>query len=199
VPTSSMVPSSRVEAPSNRSAQGSISHVEVLRVVHEAAALVCQASLFSATMMAHPDFSLAAVFKMAATMCTMGNSTVAMALIVEIQAEEVVESQEDMVQGLFSAATRIKTMLARPAIERSSITLGLVVVDNFQGIFQLVGPKGKVFVPRRVLLDSGTQPLMLGASAIKGLGLTKDALEKCSWTISTSMGGDGARYWHYKD
>jgi hypothetical protein len=53
------------------------------------------------------------------------------------------------------------------------------VVDNSQGIFQLVGPKGKVFVPRRVLLDSGAQPLMLGASAIEGLGLTKDTLEKC--------------------
>jgi hypothetical protein len=31
--------------------------------------------------------------------------------------------------------------------------------------------------------------LMLGASAIEGLGLTKDTLEKCPWTISTSMGG----------
>jgi hypothetical protein len=90
---------------------------------------------------------------------------------------------------LFSAAARVKTMLARPAIERSSITPGVVVVDNSQGSFQLVGPKGKVFMPRRVLLDSGAQPLMLGASAIEGLGLTKDTLEKCPWTISTSMGG----------
>jgi hypothetical protein len=80
-------------------------------------------------------------------------------------------------------------MPERPAIERSSIIPGVVVVDNSQGIFQLVGPKGKVFVPRRVLLDSGTQPLMLGASAIEGLELTKDTLEKCLWTISTSMGG----------
>jgi hypothetical protein len=101
----------------------------------------------------------------------------------------VVESQEDTVQGLFSAATRVKTMPARPAIERSSITPGVVVVDNSQGIFQLVGPKGKVFVPRRVLLDSGVQSLMLGASTIEGLGLTKDTLEKCPWTISTSMRG----------
>jgi hypothetical protein len=44
-------------------------------------------------------------------------------------------------------------------------------------------------VPRRVLLDSEAQPLMLGASAIEGLGLTKDTLEKCPWTISTCMGG----------
>jgi hypothetical protein len=28
---------------------------------------------------------------------------------------------------------------------------------------------------------------MLGASAIEGLELTKDTLEKCPWTISTSM------------
>jgi hypothetical protein len=131
-------------------------------------------------MMAHPDFSPAAVFKMAATMCEMGNSTVAKALKAEIQAEEAAESQEDTVQGPFLAATRVKTMLARPAIERSSIIPGMVVVDNSQGIFQLVGPKRKVFVPQRVLLDSGAQPLMLGASAIEGLGLTADALEKCS-------------------
>jgi hypothetical protein len=78
-------------------------------------------------------------------------------------------------------------MPARPTIERSSITPGVIVVDNSQGIFQLIGPKGKIFVPRRVLLDSGAQPLMLGASAIEGFGLTKDTLEKCTWTISTSM------------
>jgi hypothetical protein len=63
------------------------------------------------------------------------------------------------------------------------------VVDNFQGIFQLVGPKGKVFVPRRVLLDSGAQLLMLGASAIVGLELTKDTLVECPWITSTSIGG----------
>jgi hypothetical protein len=30
---------------------------------------------------------------------------------------------------------------------------------------------------------------MLGVSSIEGLGLTNDTLEKCPWTISTSMGG----------
>jgi hypothetical protein len=63
------------------------------------------------------------------------------------------------------------------------------VVDNSQGIFQLVGPKGKVFVPRRVLIDSGVQPLMLEASAVVRLELTKDTMEECPWTNSTSMGG----------
>jgi hypothetical protein len=158
-------------------------------VVQEIASLIYQASLFSAAMVSHSDFSPVAVFKRAATMCESGLSTVATTLKTTIDAEQVVESQEDMVQGLFSAAARVKTMPARPAIERSSITPIVVVVDNSQGIFQLVGPKEKVFVPRRVLLDSGAQPLMLGASAIEGLGLTKDTLEKCPWTISTSMGG----------
>jgi hypothetical protein len=122
-------------------------------------------------------------------MCESGYYTVATTLKTAIDAEQVVESQEDTVQGLFSAAARVKTMPARPAIKRSSIIPGIIVVDNSQGIFQLVGPKGKVFVPRRALLDSGAQPLMLGASAIERLGLTKDTLEKCPWTISTSMGG----------
>jgi hypothetical protein len=118
-----------------------------------------------------------------------GHYTVATTLKTAVDAKQVVESQENTVQGLFSAAARVKTIPVSPAIERSSITPGVVVVDNSQGIFQLVGPKGKVFVPRRVLLDSGAQPLMLGASAIEGLRLTKDTLEKCPWTISTSMEG----------
>jgi hypothetical protein len=140
-------------------------------------------------MISHADFSPAAIFKKAATMCESGHYTVATTLKTTVYAGQVVESQEDTVQGLFSTAARVKTMLARPAIERSSITLGIVVVDNSQGIFQLVGPKWKVFVLRWVLLDSGAQPLMLGVSAIEELGLTKDILEKCPWTISTSMGG----------
>jgi hypothetical protein len=96
------------------------------------------------------------------------------------------------VQELLTAAARVKTMPARPTIERSSISPGVVVVDNSQSIFQLVGPKGKVFVPRRVLLDSGVQPLMPGAFTVAGLELTKDILEECPWTISTSMGGRSA-------
>jgi hypothetical protein len=145
---------------------------------------VCQAPLFPVAMV-----SRAAVFKMVATMCERGSSTATNAMKTEVHLEPVVDSEEDTVQGLLSAAVHVKTMPARPAIERSSISPGMVVVHNSQGIFQLVGPKGKVFVSRRVLLDLGAQPLMLGASAIIGLELTKDTFEECSWTISTSMGG----------
>jgi hypothetical protein len=184
-----MVYPSRVEASSNRPTQRGAKPTKASGVVQEATLLIYQATLFSAGMVSHSDFSPAAVFKKTATMCKSGHYTVATTLKTAVDAEQVVESQEDMVQGLFSAAARVKTMPTRPAIERSSITLGVVVVDNSQGIFQLVGPKEKVFVPRRVLLDSGAQPLMLEASVIEGLGLTKDTLEKCPWTISTSMGG----------
>jgi hypothetical protein len=179
VPTTSMVYPSRVEASSNRPLQRGAKPPKASRVVQEAASLIYQASLFFAAMVSHSDFSPAAVFKRAATMSESGHSTVATTLKTAVDAEQVVESQEDTMQGLFSAAARVKTMPVRPTIERSSITPGVVVVDNSQGIFQLVRPKKKVFVPRRVLLDSGAQPLMLGASTIEGLGLTKDTLEKC--------------------
>jgi hypothetical protein len=118
---------------------------------------------------------------MVATMCERGSSTATNAMKTEVHLEPVVDSEDDTVQELLAAATRIKTMPARPTIERSSISPRVVVVDNSQGIFQLVGPKGKVFIPRRVLLDSGAEPLMLGASAVAGLELTKDTLEECPW------------------
>jgi hypothetical protein len=140
-------------------------------------------------MVSRADFSPATVFKMVATMYERGSSTATNAMKIEVHLEAVVDSEEDTVQELFATAARVKTMPARLAIERLSISPRVVVVDNSQGIFQLVGPKGKVFVPRRVLLDSGAQPLMLGASVIAGLELTKDTLEECPWTISTSMGG----------
>jgi hypothetical protein len=162
VPTSSMVPPIRVRVPSAKVAQGGVESVEAPGVVSAAAARVYQAPLFSAAMVSRADFSSAVVFKMVATMCERGSSTATNAMKTEVHLEPMVDSEEDTVQELLAAAARIKTMPARPAIERSSISPGVVVVDNSQGIFQLVGPKGKVFVPRRVLLDSGAQPLMLG-------------------------------------
>jgi hypothetical protein len=64
-------------------------------------------------------------------MCESGHSTVATSLKTTVDSEQVVDSQEDTMQGLFSAAAHVKTMPIRPAIERSSIILGVVVVDNF--------------------------------------------------------------------
>jgi hypothetical protein len=189
VPTSSMVPPIRMRVPLVKIAQGGAESIEAPEVMSEAAARVYQAPLFSAAMVSRADFSPAVVFKMVAIMCERGSSTVTNATKNEVHLKPVVDSEEDTAQELLAAAARVKTMPAKPAIERSSISPGVVVVDNSQGIFQLVGPKGKVFVPRRVLLDSGAQPLILGASAVAGLELTKDTLEEYPWTISTSMGG----------
>jgi hypothetical protein len=189
VPTSSKVPPIRVKVPSAKIAQSGAKQVEAPGVVGEATAWMCQVPLFPTAMVSRADFSPAAVFKMVATMCEQGSSTATNAMKTEVHLEPVVDSEEDTVQRLLSITARVKTMPARPAIEMSSISLGVVIIDNSQGIFKLVGPKGKVFVPRRVLLDLGIQPLMLGASVIAGLELTKDTLKECPWTISTSMGG----------
>jgi hypothetical protein len=128
-----MVPPSRVEAPAAKTTCKGSPSGEASKVACEAATLVCQASLFFATMMSHVDFNPVAIFKMAATMCESGNSTIANVLEMEFEAEK---GHEDTVKGLFSAAIRVKTMPTRFAIERSSITPGVVVVDNSQGIFQ---------------------------------------------------------------
>jgi hypothetical protein len=116
-------------------------------VVSEAAVWVYQTPLFSVAMVSRADFSPAAVFKMVTTICERGSSTATNAMKTEVHLEPMVESEEDIVQELLAAAARVKTMPARSTIEKSSISPGVVVVDNSQGIFQLVGPKGKVFVP----------------------------------------------------
>jgi hypothetical protein len=130
VPTSSMVPPIRVRVPSAKFAQGGAESVEAPGVVTEAAARVYQAPLFSAGMVSQADFSPVVVFKMVATMCERGSSTATNAMKTEVHLEPVVDNEEDTVQELLAAAARVKTMPARPAIERSSISPGVVVVDN---------------------------------------------------------------------
>jgi hypothetical protein len=115
VPTTSMVYPSRVEASSNRPSQRGAKPPKASGVVQEATSLIYQASLFSAAMVSHSEFSPAAVFKRATTMCESGHSTVATTLKTAVDAEQVVESQENTVQGLFSATARVKTMPVRPA------------------------------------------------------------------------------------
>jgi hypothetical protein len=148
VPTSSIVPPITVRVPSAKIAQGGVEQVEAPGVVSEATTWLCEAPLFPAAMVSRANFSPATVFKMAATTCGRGSSTATNAIKTEVHLEPVVDSEEDTVQRFLSAATRVKTMPARPTIERSSISPGVIVVDNSQGIFQLVGPKGKVFVPQ---------------------------------------------------
>jgi hypothetical protein len=95
VPTTSMVYPSRVEASSNGPAQRGAKLTKASRVVQEAASLIYQASLFSAAMVFHADFSPAAIFTRAATMCESGHHTVATTLKTTVDVEQVVECQED--------------------------------------------------------------------------------------------------------
>jgi hypothetical protein len=48
---------------------------ESIGVLFEAATAVCQAPVFSATMVSHVDFSTTSIFKLAASMCELGSST----------------------------------------------------------------------------------------------------------------------------
>ena len=68
-------------------------------------------------------------------MCELDGPTYINAMKTEVIEVQVDRSKKDIEEGLLSAAQRVKTMAARPAIERSSIILGVVVVDNSQGVF----------------------------------------------------------------
>jgi hypothetical protein len=87
VPTTSMVYPSRVEASSNRPSQRGAKPTKASGVVQEAASLIYQASLFSAAMVSYSNFSPAAVFKRAVTMCESGHPTVATTLKTAVDAE----------------------------------------------------------------------------------------------------------------
>lgn len=64
-------------------------------------------------------------------------------------------------------------------------------------MFLLIGPCEKTFTLERIMLDYGTQSLMLKPSTIKGLGLIKDTLRLIhgppvlQWVVKSS-------YRHYK-
>ena len=152
-----------------------------------------QVPLFSAQQLSDLEVDVASVFEMAATLCKpQGQGPTAIAAMVDKGGYEDEEASSDM--DVYAAISRVKTMPRRPAIERSSITPGVVMVDNRNGVVQLVGPLGQVFTPTRILLDSGAQPLMFGRAAIEGLGLTKETLELCPFTINTSTGGSEKAY-----
>jgi hypothetical protein len=74
-------------------------------------------------------------------------------------------------------------------INQDNVILGVVVVHNEKGMFQLRGASACRYRPLRVLLDSNVQPLMLGKIVINGLGLTDVNLDPCPYHILTSMGG----------
>jgi hypothetical protein len=95
---------------------------------------------------------------------------------------------EDQPSIWHAAAARLVNLSARPAIERTMVQPNIILLDNKNKVFWMVGPCGKENYPKRVMLDSGAQPLMLGRAAFHGLGMKKSNVDKCPFQIQTSVG-----------
>ena len=71
------------------------------------------------------------------------------------------EAKSTIEDSLYATPIWIQTMPCRPTIDKASLTLGVVVVDNTRGSLQNVGLEGQIFTLWMMLLDSGGQQLML--------------------------------------
>jgi hypothetical protein len=143
---------------------------------------------FSAHDLMASGVDLARVFRLAATLCERGSVVATSAKVCEgvdvgqpvagdVVMEQPVISNVDSLWHVMTA--KMDALPIRPAIDRERLTLGVCMLDNRSGIFQLVSPTGQVYKPDRVLLDSGAQPLMLGKATCIGLGIRRSELEPC--------------------
>jgi len=67
--------------------------------------------------------------------------------------------------------------------ERTSITMGVAIVDNTGSIIQVEG-----HIPRVVLFDTGAQPMILEVQFTKKMGMFDSKLWKSMWQIRTASG-----------
>jgi len=67
--------------------------------------------------------------------------------------------------------------------ERTSITIGLAIIDNTRSAIQVGG-----HTPRVVFLDTGAQPVILGVQFAKKMGMLDSKLRKFMWQIRTTSG-----------
>ncbi|BBN03753.1 hypothetical protein Mp_2g26090 [Marchantia polymorpha subsp. ruderalis] len=163
-------------------------------VVMWMATTILRSPLFSTTELMDSDIDLARVFRVVATSCERGRVTATSAEIRKDTVEELFSTSTLFEETTWQAATaRMKSLPARPAIDRESIVPGVCMVDNMSGLFCLVSSTRKVCVPVRVLLDSGAQSLMLGKAACISLGIRRSELEPCPFQIQTSLGGASDR------
>ncbi|OAE34633.1 hypothetical protein AXG93_3267s1000 [Marchantia polymorpha subsp. ruderalis] len=158
------------------------------------ASSVMRSPLFSAMELMDSGIDLARVFRAAATLCERGSITATSAEIGETIGEELSSTTPSSDESTWqAAAARMESLPARPAIDRERVVPGVCMVDNRSGVFRLVSATGQVYVPARVLLDSGAQPLMLGKIACISLGVRRSELEPCPFQIQTSLGGTSDR------
>jgi hypothetical protein len=78
-------------------------------------------------------------------------------------------------------------IFARPAHERHNLQPGVVRLINNKSLFVVLCTDIYVIraTPLRVMMDSGAQPIMIG----KGIALLPANLDRCPFTIVTSVGG----------
>jgi hypothetical protein len=95
------------------------------------------------------------------------------------------QPSEDPPSIWHAAAARLVNLSARLAIKRTMVWPNIILLDNKNKVFRMVGPCGKEYYPERVMLDSGAQPLMLGRAAFHGLGMKKSDVDKCPFQIQT--------------
>ncbi|PTQ39138.1 hypothetical protein MARPO_0047s0110 [Marchantia polymorpha] len=129
-----------------------------------------------------------------ATLCERGSIPATSAGIGETIGEELSSTTSSSDESTWqAAAARMESLPARLAIDRERVVPGVCMVDNRSGVIRLVSAIGQVYVPTRVLLDSGAQPLMLGKIACISLGVRRSELEPCPFQIQTSLGGTSDR------
>ncbi|PTQ36558.1 hypothetical protein MARPO_0063s0090, partial [Marchantia polymorpha] len=158
------------------------------------ASSVMRSSLFLAMELMDSGIDLARVFRAAATLCERVSITATSAEIGETIGEELSSTTPSSDESTWqAAAAQMESLPARPAIDRKRVVPGVCMVDNRSGVFRLVSATRQVYVPARVLLDSGAQPLMLGKIACISLGVRRSELEPCPFQIQTSLGGTSDR------
>jgi hypothetical protein len=134
------------------------------------------------------------VFRLVATLCENGGTPKVMVRLEDIFVPSIIphlvfetnRTKESKVWHVVMA--KLHDLPKQPTINRTNVIFGVVVVHN-EGVVQLQGALACQYGPLKVLLDSGTQPLMLGKFVVDGLGLTDADLDPCPYQILTSIGG----------
>jgi len=67
--------------------------------------------------------------------------------------------------------------------ERTSITIGVAIIDNTESAIQVGG-----HTPRVVLLDIGAQPMILGVQFTKKMGIFNSKLQNLCGKFAPLMG-----------
>ena len=87
------------------------------------------------------------------------------------------------------ATVYLAAVPARLTRERHQVKLGVVRLVNEGQTFSVTRGDSSCAYPKRVLLDTGAQPVMLGRRLANELGFVPHDLDPCPFTIATSLGG----------